>query len=91
MLDEFLRAQLERAGFAVGELDELAERERFVVGEVGDDLLRERVEVCGVGVLNGDLLRERVLNSVMCRRPSRSSTWRSVSFDPSMRVEEPTL
>jgi len=27
----------------------------------------------------------------MCNRPSKSSTWRSVSFEPSMRVEEPTL
>lgn len=61
VLDEFLQTQLQRAGFAVGELDEFAKRERLVVGEVGEDLLRERVEVSGVGVLDGDLLRELVL------------------------------
>lgn len=60
MLDEFLQPQLERAGFAVGELDEFTEREGLVVGEVGEDLLGERVEVGGVRVLDGDLLRERV-------------------------------
>lgn len=61
MLDEFLQTQLERAGFAVGELDELAEGERLVVGEVGENYFGERVEVGGVRVLDGDLLRERVL------------------------------
>lgn len=40
--DEFLDAELERAGFAAGELEDLAEGEGFVLGEKGDDFPRER-------------------------------------------------
>lgn len=51
-LDEFLQAQLHGAWLALGELHDLAEREGFVIGEEGDDLLGERVEVGGlVGML----------------------------------------
>jgi hypothetical protein len=50
-LDEFLQAQLHVAGFALGELHDLAEREGFVIGKEGDDLLGERVEVGGLGGL----------------------------------------
>jgi hypothetical protein len=50
-LDEFLQAQLQGAGFAFRELHDLAEREGFVVGEEGDDLFRQRVEVGGLGGL----------------------------------------
>jgi hypothetical protein len=50
-LDEFLQAQLHRAGLALGELHDLAEREGFVIGKEGDELLCERVEVGGLGGL----------------------------------------
>jgi hypothetical protein len=43
LLDEFLQAQLYGAGFALRELDDLAERDGFVIGEEGDDLLGEGV------------------------------------------------
>jgi hypothetical protein len=55
-LDEFLQAQLHGAGFAFGELHDLAEREGFVIGEEGDDLFRERVEVFGAGVFEAIFL-----------------------------------
>ena len=58
---EFLQTQLHGAGLALGELHDRAEREGFVIGEEGDDLLGERVEVFGAGVFEGDLLGERVL------------------------------
>ena len=60
-LDEFLQPQLHGAGFAFRELHDLAEGEGFVIGEEGDDLFGERVEVFGAGVFDGDLLGERVL------------------------------
>jgi hypothetical protein len=50
-LDEFLQAQFHGAGFALGELHALAEREGFVIGEEGDDIFCERVEVGGLGGL----------------------------------------
>lgn len=59
-LDEFLQAQLHGAGLAFRELHDLAEREGFVIGEEGDDLLGERVEVGGLGFFEGDLLGEGV-------------------------------
>jgi hypothetical protein len=50
-IDQFLQAQLHGARLALGELYDLAEREGFVIGEEGDDLLGERVEVGGLGGL----------------------------------------
>lgn len=50
-LDEFLQAQLHGAGLAFGKLHDLTEREGFVTGEKGNDLLGERVEVGGLGGL----------------------------------------
>ena len=50
-IDEFLQAQLDGVGLAFRELHDLAEREGFVIGEEGDDLLGERVEVGGLGGL----------------------------------------
>jgi hypothetical protein len=40
--NEFPKTEFERAGLAAGELDDLAEREGFVIGEKGDDFPRER-------------------------------------------------
>lgn len=59
-LDEFLEPQLHGAGLAASELHDLAEREGFVIGEQGDDLLGERVEVFGMWGFEGDLLGEGV-------------------------------
>ncbi len=59
-LDEFLQAQLHGAGFALREPHDLTECEGFVIGEEGDDLLGERVEVFGEGFFEGDLFGERV-------------------------------
>jgi hypothetical protein len=50
-LDEFLQAQLQGAGLALGEFYDLAENEGFVIGEEGDDLFCERMEVGGLGGL----------------------------------------
>ena len=50
-LNVILQAQLHGAGLALAELYDLAEREGFVIGEEGDDLLGERVEVGGLGGL----------------------------------------
>lgn len=61
LLNELLQAQLERAGFSLRELNELSERKRLVICEVGEDLLRERVEVGGVRVFDGDLFAEDIL------------------------------
>ena len=57
-LDEFFQAQLHGARFAFREGYDPAEGEGFVIGEKGDDLFRERVEVVGAGFLEGDLFRQ---------------------------------
>lgn len=57
---QFLDSQFQRAGFAAGELDELAESERFVVGEEGEDLFGEWVDIGGYGVFAGNLFCELV-------------------------------
>ena len=44
----------------MGELHDLAEREGFVIGQEGDDLPGKRVEVGGLGVIDGDLPGEGV-------------------------------
>ena len=54
--DEFFQAQLHGARLAVCERPDLAEGEGFVIGEKGNDLFRERVEVPGF-----NLFREGVL------------------------------
>ncbi len=59
-LDELLQAQLHGAGLSLGELHDLTEREGFVIGEAGDDLLGERVEVGGLGVFERELFDEGV-------------------------------
>jgi hypothetical protein len=60
--DEFPDAELERARFAAGEFDELAEGEGFVVGQQGEDVQRHRVEVIsGARLVEVDLAGEGVL------------------------------
>jgi hypothetical protein len=52
--DEFFQAQLHGARLAFRECHNLADGEGFVIGEKGDDLFRERVEVFGAGFPEGE-------------------------------------